>query len=67
MLVAAAGIYGAVKHHQIILFFVSFSSFMDYHGLSLFGMFSKMNHSKFVLLLCSTQGQKLKLSLADKT
>ena len=30
-------------------------------------MFLKMNHSKFVLLLCSTQGQKLKLSLADKT
>ena len=24
MLIAAAGIYGAVKHHQIILFFVSF-------------------------------------------
>lgn len=67
MLVAAVGIYGTVKHHQIILFFVSFSSFlMDYHGLSLFRMFLKMNHSEFVLLLCSTQGQKLKLSLTDK-
>ena len=24
MLIASAGIYGAVKHHQIVLFFVSF-------------------------------------------
>ena len=25
MLIASAGIYGAVKHHQIVLFFVSFT------------------------------------------
>ena len=42
MLIASAGIYGAVKHHQIVLFFVSFK-YVGISGAKQVGYHIKIN------------------------
>lgn len=45
MLIASAGIYGAVKHHQIVLFFVSFK-FLGTSGANQVGYHIKLKRKE---------------------
>ena len=45
MLMSIAGIYGAIKHHQIILFFVSFINALDFCWL-------RMYHKVIIIIIC---------------
>ena len=45
MLMSIAGIYGAIKHHQIILFFVSFINALDFCWLHMY-------HTVIIIIIC---------------